>query len=195
MLRVAVPVAVVLVIVVLVMQGANRPADPYFGATAPAALVHEPGSGATASSPEHRVPVPGFGEVAFRVDASNAAFAARTVARRCALLAATETQRTQGLMGRSDLSGYDGMLFRHDSDLNLSFVMTDTIIPLTVAFFDSDGRFISSTDMVPCLAQPCPGYPPPRPYRMAMEVPQGRLPSLGIESGSRLVVEANSPTC
>ena len=36
-------------------------------------------------------------------------------AARCALLAATVQQQNQGLMGRTDLSGYDGMLFRFDA--------------------------------------------------------------------------------
>lgn len=183
--RWAVPVVVGLLVLVFVVQGSNRPVDPYLGAATPTGAAAATGGSA-------RVPVEGFGEIGFRVDSSGVAFGPRSVARRCALLAETFEQRTKGLMNRTDLSGYDGMLFKTDRDENVGFVMTDTLIPLTVAFFEASGRFLSSTDMVPCGDQPsCPVYTAPGPYRMALEVQQGRLASLGIAPGARIIVGGN----
>lgn len=186
--RWVVPATVALLVLAFVVQGSNRPVDPYLGATS--------GAGTTAlagpAGPGGRVPVEGFGEIGFRVDSSGVAFGSRSVARRCALLAETLEQRSKGLMGRTDLSGYDGMIFRTESDENVGFVMTNTLIPLTVAFFESSGRFLASRDMVPCgEASPCQVYTAPAPYRMALEVPQGRLAALGIAPGARVIVGGN----
>ena len=163
-------VALVLVVVgagaVGVSRGANRPADP----------VLLPGAG--------RAPVDGFGQIGFRIEGAESPAAAR-----CALLAQTEEQRAQGLQHRRDLGGFDGMLFEFETETTGGFWMKDTPLPLSIAWFDSSGRFVSASDMQPCLNQPqCPTYPPTGPYRYALEVPQGGLPSLGIGPGSRLVV-------
>ena len=123
----------------------------------------------------------GFGEVAFRVQSSAAV--------RCALLAETARQQAQGLMNRTDLSGYDGMLFVFSSDTTSDFYMKDTPLPLSIAWFDSNGRLVSTTDMEPCLGGgSCPLYGAAGPYRYALEVPKGRLPSLGITPGAVITV-------
>ncbi|MGH9059429.1 MAG: hypothetical protein ACRDZY_07965, partial [Acidimicrobiales bacterium] len=51
-----------------------------------------------------------------------------------------------------------------------------------------NGVFISATDMAPCPPgrAACPQYPSPAPFTLAIEVPQGLLPSLGIGPGSTL---------
>ena len=136
----------------------------------------------------------GFGEIAFRIDGTGMLFGggASVSAARCALLADTAEQHSQGLMGRTDLAGYDGMLFRFDDDTQAAFYMKDTLIPLSIAWFDADGRFVSTADMAPCGDQPvCPTYGPAGPYRYALEVPQGDLRALGIGPGARLVVGEN----
>lgn len=151
-------------VALFVTLGANRPADPYL---APRPV---------------RTPVTGFGEIGFRV-------AERGSARRCALLADTEEQQERGLMNRTDLSGYDAMLFRFPADTTVSFYMKDTPLPLSIAWFDAAGAFVSSTDMEPCLDnRQCPTYGATRPYRFALEVPKGALGGLGIGPGSHLVV-------
>jgi uncharacterized protein len=71
--------------------------------------------------------------------------------------------------------------------------MLDTPLPLSIAFFDAGGQFVSATDMEPCPGQAgCPTYPAARPYRVAIEVPKGALPGLGIGPGARLVT---TPSC
>ena len=145
------------------VKGADGPADP--------TLVE-----AT------RQRVVGFGEIAYRVNRL-------PMANRCALLAQTNQQQTQGLMGQKSLSGYDGMLFFFQADSTGTFNMKDTPLPLSIAFFDSGGRFVSSADMEPCLDKPnCPNYAAKAPYRYALEVPRGGLATLGIGDGAVISV-------
>jgi uncharacterized membrane protein (UPF0127 family) len=156
--------------------GANGPADPTLrAADGPVAL--------------NRTPFGDFGEIGFRIEGGAAATAAR-----CALLAETAAQQARGLMERTDLGGYDGMLFKFASDTNSSFYMKDTPLPLSIAFFDASGAFVSTTDMAPCIHMPtCPTYAAAGPYRWALEVPQGALPRLAVGPGTRLVAGGPCP--
>jgi len=81
----------------------------------------------------------------------------------------------------------------YDEDSQGSFWMRNTILPLSIAYVDADGEVVSTADMEPCPAgtTDCPTYPPGGPYRMALEVPQGQLPDLGVASGSRLALGAD----
>ena len=57
------------------------------------------------------------------------------------------------------------------------------------AWLDTAGRFVSSTDMEPCLDKPdCPTYSAAAPYRYALEVPKGGLGALSIGDGSVISV-------
>jgi uncharacterized membrane protein (UPF0127 family) len=144
-----------------ITKGANRPPDPYLVAT--------------------RDPIPGFGEIAYRVQGRPG--------QRCALLADTPEQHSQGLMGRHDLAGHDGMIFRFHDVNNAAFWMKDTPMPLSIAWFDAAGRFVSSADMEPCLDQAgsqCPVYPAAGPYSYALEVQKGGLGPLGVGPGSQI---------
>lgn len=146
-----------------IVKGADGPADPYL-------------------SMPVRQPVAGFGEIAYRVNRL-------PMASRCALLAQTAQQQGQGLMNQRSLSGYDGMLFVFTTDSTAQFFMKDTPLPLSVAWFDYGGRFVSSADMEPCLDKPtCPTYAAAAPYRYALEVPKGGLAALGVGSGAVISV-------
>jgi len=151
--------------------GANGPPDPSLKAAEGQVTLH-------------RTPFGDFRGVGFRIEGG----AAQATAARCALLAETAAQQGRGLMNRTDIGGYDGMLFRFPAETDTSFYMKDTPLPLSIAFFDSSGQFVSTTDMAPCIHQPtCPLYPAARPFRYALEVPQGALPRLAIGPGTRLV--------
>jgi uncharacterized membrane protein (UPF0127 family) len=131
----------------------------------------------------------GFGEVGFRV--TGPAGATTTPGRiHCALLARTVAQQRQGLMNRQDLGGYDGMVFQFDGAVETGFYMKDTLIPLSIAWFDASGRFLTSTTMVPCPSATvtCPSYFANAPYHFAIEVRAGGLEGLGIGPGSTLTV-------
>lgn len=170
-------VAVVVVgALVFIVRGANRPVNPSL----------KPATGQSLA----RTHFGDFGEIAFRIEGGGAPAASI----RCALLADTEAQQELGLMNRTDIGGYDGMLFRFPTDTTVSFYMKDTPLPLSIAFFDSGGQFVSNTDMPPCVDRPsCPLFNAARPYRYALEVPQGALPRLGIAKGTRLVTAGACP--
>lgn len=93
-------------------------------------------------------------------------------------------------MGVTDaaLGGYDGMVFVFSGDTTSAFWMTDTLIPLSIAFADQAGSVVTTADMVPCPAgvASCPLTRSSSPYRYAVEVGSGRLPALGLVDGASL---------
>jgi uncharacterized membrane protein (UPF0127 family) len=138
-----------------------------------------------APGPAERSAVPGVGEVAASVTDAEG-----NVTGCCLMVAATDEQRQRGLMEVTDLGGYQGMVFVWDQDTQGGFWMRNTPTPLSIAWFDADGAYVSSTDMEPCAADSddCPTYPPAGPYRFAVEVFQGELEDLGVGPGSRLAL-------
>jgi uncharacterized membrane protein (UPF0127 family) len=102
----------------------------------------------------------------------------------CVWTAITPAQRSRGLMGVNDLGGKDGMAFIYAEDRTTSFTMRNTLIDLSIAFFDADGTFMDAFDMEPCSEEPCPSYPTPIGFRLALEVPAGDLGRWGIGPGS-----------
>ena len=88
-------------------------------------------------------------------------------------------------MQQRDLGGYDAMLFAFEEEIDGGFWMKNTIIPLTVAYFDDEGRFVSAVDMQPCPpdTEDCPSYPAAGPFKTAIEVPVGGLNDLGVGRG------------
>jgi uncharacterized membrane protein (UPF0127 family) len=149
------------VVIWFLVQGANRPADPYF-----------------------RSEVTGFGEQAFSIETPGES---GTGSRRCALVAATEEQLSRGLMGRRDLAGYDGMIFRFATEGRRPFTMRGTLIPLSIAWFDGAGNLVDQAEMTPCPeGVSCPTYSADRPYRYALEVKRGGLRDLGVAPGAHL---------
>ena len=90
-------------------------------------------------------------------------------------VAETPDQRSQGLMGVTDLGGLDGMLFVFQADSEGGFWMKNTLIPLDIVFFTADGGFVDALTMVPCVEDPCPTYRPDGSYRYALEAPAGGL--------------------
>ena len=107
----------------------------------------------------------------------------------CLWAAATPEQRGRGLMAVTDMGGADGMVFLFGEPTTSAFWMRDTPMPLSIAFFDAAGAFVSAADMAPCLdgaPEDCPHYQAGGPYTSAIEVPQGGLDELLIGPGSRL---------
>lgn len=139
--------------------GANRPADPTLAVGA----------------------VPGVDEAALRVATPGGGEQVS-----CVLVADTDDERARGLMEVTDLGEHAGMAFLFEDDTTSGFWMRNTPMPLTIAFYDAEGRFVAADDMEPCADSPdCPSYPPPsRPYRVAIEVPKGQAEALGLVPGS-----------
>ncbi len=108
--------------------------------------------------------------------------------RSCVLTADSPAQQQQGLMRQDDLDGYDGMLFRFATAEERSFWMRNTQLPLSIAFFDAGGAFVSAVDMEPCGDRAdCPSYSSRGAAKFALEVMRGRLPATGATAGSRLL--------
>ena len=95
-------------------------------------------------------------------------------------LAVTEVARSRGLMNRKQAPA-DGMLFVFPHATDGGFWMKDTLVPLTVVFFDSAGARVRKLAMTPCRSDPCPVYVPGRAYRFALE-----LRSTDSRTGRRL---------
>jgi len=110
----------------------------------------------------------------------------------CVWVADDEASQQQGLMDVTDpdLGGRAGMLFRFPTEVSTTFWMKDTPLPLSIAWFDASGMFVSSADMQPCPAgeRRCPSYSAKGPYRTAIEVPLGGLEPLGLVEGSRIAI-------
>jgi uncharacterized membrane protein (UPF0127 family) len=148
-------------------------------------LTRDDGTSSPASAARTRLD--GFGETHVTVKPQTGTLAW------CMLLAETEAQHNRGLMQVTDptLGGYDGMLFRFDSDTSDRFYMRNTPMPLSIAFIASSGEVVSTTDMAPCDdSAGCPRYSAAAPYRIAIEVPQGNLGRLGIAPGAHVTDDA-----
>jgi uncharacterized protein len=109
----------------------------------------------------------------------------------CLWLAATGAERERGLMEVTSLGAAPGMLFDFGGATTGQFWMYQTLIPLSIAFYDEQGTFVSATDMEPCTTSDttqCARYSADGPYAYAIEVAVGDLERLGLVPGSQLEV-------
>lgn len=98
-------------------------------------------------------------------------------------------ERGEGLMGREELPEDSGMVFLFQEAVSSPFVMRDTLIPLSIAFADAEGRIVTILDMEPCREEPCPTYASDAPFTAALEVNQGAFERWNVSVGDRLRVE------
>ncbi len=91
----------------------------------------------------------------------------------------------RGLMGVTDLKDGNGMIFIYDSPQALSFWMKNTLIPLSIAFVESDGKIAQIYNMDPELEKPdwnLKSYTSVTPVKYAIEVPSGWFARKGINT-------------
>jgi uncharacterized membrane protein (UPF0127 family) len=98
-------------------------------------------------------------------------------------IAATDGERAKGLMWRTALNDGAGMLFVYDRDIQMSFWMKNTLIPLSIAFISSKGEILEIRDMEPQDTRPVRSE---RSCRYALEVPQGWFSRAGIRPGDTI---------
>jgi hypothetical protein len=106
-------------------------------------------------------------------------------------LADTPALRARGLMGREHLDPDAGMAFLFGSPVESRFWMKDTLIPLSIAFWDEEGTIVAIREMEPCREEPCRTYGAPEPYVGAAEANAGWFAENGVAVGDR--VELRSP--
>ena len=93
-----------------------------------------------------------------------------------------------GLMNRRSLAPNAGMVFLFPRSTRGGFWMKNTLIPLSIAFFDGRGRILRIMVMTPCRADPCPVYDPRVAYRGALEVNRGSFGLWGARRGDTIRV-------
>jgi uncharacterized membrane protein (UPF0127 family) len=98
-------------------------------------------------------------------------------------LADSTDERRRGLMERESLPADAGMVFLFEREHEGGLWMKDTLIPLSAAFLDRDGRVLRILDMEPCEADPCPVYDPGVSYVAAVEANRGAFERLGVAVG------------
>jgi uncharacterized membrane protein (UPF0127 family) len=98
-------------------------------------------------------------------------------------LAATDPQRSQGLMFREKLGKNDGMLFVFDAPGYHSMWMKNTLIPLSVAFVDDQGEILNILDMAP---QTLDSHTAAGPARYAIETNKGWFAEKKIKAGDKV---------
>ncbi|TDL75476.1 DUF192 domain-containing protein [Rhodococcus qingshengii] len=98
-------------------------------------------------------------------------------------VADTPKIRDKGLMFVEKLPENEGMLFVFSSETYGGFWMKNTLIPLSIAFLDSDGKILNVLDMVPCKEDICPTYDPEISYHYALEVNLGWFEKNRIKEG------------
>jgi uncharacterized protein len=105
-------------------------------------------------------------------------------------VADTDESRAYGLTGRRSIPDDYGMAFILFEEQDCCFWMRDTLVPLSVAFFDREGTIVDIEDMEPCPSDvpddECPLYGSDEPYIGALEVKQGLFEEWGVTEGDRI---------
>lgn len=104
-------------------------------------------------------------------------------------IAETPETRSRGLMGVEKMAEDAGMVFLETQPVQQAFWMKNTLIPLSIAFWDESGTIRDILDMEPCAEEPCQLYTPQHPWVGAVEVNQGFFAEHGVEPGDRVRLE------
>lgn len=97
----------------------------------------------------------------------------------------------KGLMGVTELKEGEGMIFIYDTPQMLSFWMKNTMIPLSIAYVQSDGRIVQIHDMQPELDKPdweLRSYQSTELAKYAIEVPAGWFYKAGVKESTKIKI-------
>ncbi|CAN5823841.1 DUF192 domain-containing protein [soil metagenome] len=98
-------------------------------------------------------------------------------------VAATDAERQQGLMMRSKMAAAEGMVFDFGAPAGVCMWMKNTLIPLSVAFIDTEGKIINIEDMQP---ETTDSHCAKKVVRYALEMNQGWFKQKNIKPGSKI---------
>jgi len=98
-------------------------------------------------------------------------------------VANTLDTRMRGLMQRKNMPGHRGMLFVFDADAQHCMWMKNTLLPLSVAFLDAEGRIVNIEEMKPQTEN---NHCAAKPVHFALEMNAGWFGSRGIKPGMQL---------
>lgn len=105
-------------------------------------------------------------------------------------VAADPASREQGLMMRETMPANHGMLFVFPQANHYCMWMRNTLIPLSVAFLDEQGRILNIEDMQPQTEN---NHCAKAPATFALEMNRGWFSSKGIKAGQRIGGIEKSP--
>jgi uncharacterized membrane protein (UPF0127 family) len=92
-------------------------------------------------------------------------------------------ERATGLMNRPAMPMHRGMLFVFPERGVQCFWMKNTLIPLSIAFLDDDGRIVQIARMQP---QSLDNHCSVKPVRFALEMNAGWFKSRGLTTGAKI---------
>jgi uncharacterized membrane protein (UPF0127 family) len=104
-------------------------------------------------------------------------------------IADSDSERQLGLMGVRRLPANQGMAFLWDRPVSATFWMSNTLIPLSIAFVGDDGRIVAIRTMEPCRTDSCPRYESDAPFTTAIEANAGYFTNQGIAVGDQAILE------
>ena len=105
-------------------------------------------------------------------------------------VAASPEQRELGLMYRQSMAPERGMLFVFDEPGTHCMWMKNTVLPLSVAFLDGDGRILNVEEMAPETED---SHCAVRPARFALEMNRGWFKQKGLKAGVKVMGLEHAP--
>jgi uncharacterized membrane protein (UPF0127 family) len=98
-------------------------------------------------------------------------------------IAADDSERSAGLMFRTEMDDDHGMLFVFERERRLSFWMKNTPMPLDLVFIDGEGAIVDILPGEPFSLAP---IGPEAPARFVLELKAGTAEKAGIAQGDRV---------
>jgi uncharacterized membrane protein (UPF0127 family) len=87
-------------------------------------------------------------------------------------------------MFRSNLPKDQGMLFLFPDEVERTFWMKNTLIPLDIIFIDREYKIVKIQQAIPCEEEPCNLYNSEKPAQYVLEINGGLAQEYGIKEGS-----------
>lgn len=103
-------------------------------------------------------------------------------------LAIRQHEQQRGLMHVKSMPENEGMLFLYEHGRQVSFWMRNTLIPLDIGYFDSEGTLLEVHPMYPHVEDPVLSFSGD--IRYALEMNQGWFGKNNVKAGAKLDMNA-----